>query len=148
MSPTASPSRKICTSCPASARANPCRKGNAALVGSSDPHALFIMILSDLWVACPPIDLPAEAKGSTANCANRDRNRRRTMSCSLVEESYAGRPYLDSGLWAPPNLHGPRSTPALGPAQQRHRSIGANPRSHRRKNNIGPVLRVADHSEG
>src|SRR6266851_7401616 len=80
ISPTASPSRKICTSCPASASASPCRKGNAALVGSSEPHALFIMILSGLRVACPPSKRPAEAKGNAANCANRDRNSRRTIS--------------------------------------------------------------------
>src|SRR5215469_10887749 len=42
ISPTASPNRKICTSWPASAKALACRKGNAALVGSSDPQALLI----------------------------------------------------------------------------------------------------------
>lgn len=41
----ASPVRKVWTSCPASARASPCRKGTEARVGSSDPQALFIMIL-------------------------------------------------------------------------------------------------------
>jgi hypothetical protein len=46
MSPTASPSRKIWTSCPASANAWPWEKGKAALVGSSEPQALFSMILS------------------------------------------------------------------------------------------------------
>jgi hypothetical protein len=44
----ASPVRKMRTSWPASAKARPCRKGNDALVGSSDPQALFIMILSFL----------------------------------------------------------------------------------------------------
>src|SRR5215471_8444225 len=43
---TASPRRKIWTECPASASASPWRKGKAALVGSSEPQALFIMILS------------------------------------------------------------------------------------------------------
>src|SRR5882757_10338075 len=95
INPTASPSRKICTSCPASASANPCRKGNAALVGSSEPHALFITILSGLCRACPPRELPAEAKGSAANRANRERNNRRTISFSLGEPSYTGYPYLD-----------------------------------------------------
>src|SRR5688572_13652616 len=41
MSETASPSRKICASWPASAGAFACRNGNAALVGSSEPRALF-----------------------------------------------------------------------------------------------------------
>ena len=39
-------SKKIHTSCPASARASPCEKTNDALVGSSEAQALFIMILS------------------------------------------------------------------------------------------------------
>src|SRR5881227_1698464 len=39
---TASPSRKIRTSCPASAKAFAWRKAKAAFVGSSDPHALLI----------------------------------------------------------------------------------------------------------
>src|SRR5579872_1557421 len=43
---TASPSRNICTVWPASERARPCRNGNADLVGSSEPQALFIMMLS------------------------------------------------------------------------------------------------------
>jgi hypothetical protein len=38
--------RKIWTSCPASARASPCEKANEPRVGSSDPHALFIMIFN------------------------------------------------------------------------------------------------------
>ena len=48
----ASPVRKICTSWPASTSASPCRNGNDALVGSSDPHALFIMTLSFLEGTC------------------------------------------------------------------------------------------------
>src|SRR5260370_39349363 len=42
----ASARRKIWTSCPASASTSPCAKGNAALVGSSGPQALFIIIFS------------------------------------------------------------------------------------------------------
>jgi len=41
ISDTASPSKNIWTSCPASANALPCRNGNAAFVGSSEPHALL-----------------------------------------------------------------------------------------------------------
>ncbi len=65
------------------ASANPCRNGNAALVGSSEPHALFITILSGLCAACPSRELPVKAKGRAANCANRDRNSLRIMSFSL-----------------------------------------------------------------
>jgi hypothetical protein len=39
---TASPSKNICTSCPAVAKAFAWRKANAALVDSSDPQALLI----------------------------------------------------------------------------------------------------------
>src|SRR5262249_16219469 len=39
---TSSPSRKICPPCPASEKAFAWRKANAALVDSSDPHALLI----------------------------------------------------------------------------------------------------------
>src|SRR5262245_14138142 len=45
ISETASPRRKICASWPASTSALACRNGNAALVGSSDPHALFTRTL-------------------------------------------------------------------------------------------------------
>lgn len=38
---TPSPSRKICTSCQSSANPFPCRNGKLALVGSSEPQALF-----------------------------------------------------------------------------------------------------------
>src|SRR5205085_12655897 len=48
---TASPSRKIRTSCPASAKAFAWRKAKAAFVGSSDPHALLIKIFMQ---AFPP----------------------------------------------------------------------------------------------
>src|SRR5262245_64765922 len=41
MMETASPRMKTFTSCPASASALACAKPKAALVGSSDPHALF-----------------------------------------------------------------------------------------------------------
>src|ERR1700738_4551169 len=59
-SEVASASKKICTSCPASASTSPCAKGNAALVGSSGPHALFIMIFSFFGGACPFEAPPAE----------------------------------------------------------------------------------------
>lgn len=55
ISPTASPSMKICTSWLASAKALAWRKGNAALVGSSDPHALLIrtqLISCSFAMAC------------------------------------------------------------------------------------------------
>src|SRR5712664_842542 len=48
----ASARRKIWTSCPASASTSPCAKGNAALVGSSGPQALFIIIFSFFGGAC------------------------------------------------------------------------------------------------
>src|SRR5215470_7945225 len=41
ISDTASPSRKICAWYPASASAFACRNAKAALVGSSEPHALL-----------------------------------------------------------------------------------------------------------
>src|SRR6202008_9297 len=63
----ASARRKICISCPASASASPCAKGNAALVGSSGPHALFIMIFRD-FVGCSAF-LPNDRKGRPASCA-------------------------------------------------------------------------------
>jgi hypothetical protein len=47
---TASPSRKICTSCPASAKAFAWRKAKAALVDSSDPQAL----LTNIFMICDP----------------------------------------------------------------------------------------------
>jgi len=47
---TASPSRKICTSCPTSANAFACRKAKAALVDSSDPQALLIKT----FIVCHP----------------------------------------------------------------------------------------------
>src|SRR5258708_39937623 len=48
----ASARRKIWTSCPASASTSPCAKGNAALVGSSGPQALFIIIFSFFGGGC------------------------------------------------------------------------------------------------
>ena len=62
----ASARRKICTSCPASARASPCANGNAALVGSSGPHALFIMIFSGFFGLSG--FLIHVKKGKAANC--------------------------------------------------------------------------------
>src|SRR5580698_7857114 len=62
---TASPSRKICTECPASDSARPCRKGSAALVGSSEPQALFIMMFSGLCVGSWPSEGTAQRNDST-----------------------------------------------------------------------------------
>src|SRR5713226_2614781 len=62
--------RKICTSWPASANASPCTKGNDALVGSSEPHALFIMIFSFCVFAGPAacaLAAPNPKKGTTAS---------------------------------------------------------------------------------
>src|SRR5215472_9662206 len=56
ISPTASPSKKMCTSWPASAKALACRKGKAALVGSSEPHALLIRIRLMVCSFCHSID--------------------------------------------------------------------------------------------
>jgi len=61
----ASASRKICTSWLASASTSPCAKGNAALVGSSGPHALFIMIFRDLFDSCAFV--PNARKGRPAS---------------------------------------------------------------------------------
>src|SRR4029077_1819182 len=72
---TASPRRKTCTSCPASDSASPWRKGKAALVGSSDPHALFIMILS-LGV---PVVAGAEAVAAMNGSATRLRRKDRRI---------------------------------------------------------------------
>ena len=47
---TASPSKNICTSCPAAEKAFAWRKGKAALVDSSDPQALLIKI----FIICDP----------------------------------------------------------------------------------------------
>src|SRR5215813_13867703 len=49
---TASPRRKICASWPASASAFACRNGNAALVGSSEPQALFTSTF--IFASSPP----------------------------------------------------------------------------------------------
>src|SRR4051812_4002935 len=46
---TASPSRKIWTSWPASAKAFACRKAKAAFVGSSEPHVLLTRIPQIDW---------------------------------------------------------------------------------------------------
>src|SRR3981081_980927 len=146
INPTASPSRKICTSCPASASANPCRKGNAALVGSSEPQALFITILSGLRAPCPPREPPAETKGSAANFANRDRNSRRIISFSFRRTTLLRIPISipQSGTLSE-KLHNLRPSRPLRLAQQRHRRISPNPRSRRRKTNIHPVFRITDH---
>jgi hypothetical protein len=46
---------------------SPCRKGNDARVGSSDPQALFIMILSGLWICVIPW-ASGPKNGSPASC--------------------------------------------------------------------------------
>src|SRR3954467_11472375 len=51
---TASPSRKICTSCPASAKALAWRKAKAAFVGSSEPQALLIRTFIGLLLVGAP----------------------------------------------------------------------------------------------
>jgi hypothetical protein len=50
---TASPSKNICTSCPAAARAFAWRKAKAALVDSSDPQALLIITFMICHPALP-----------------------------------------------------------------------------------------------
>src|SRR6202795_4609283 len=69
----ASARRKICTSWPASASTSPCANGNAALVGSSDPQALFIMIFSFLDGDCAGDALQAV----NGRLASRERRSRR-----------------------------------------------------------------------
>src|ERR1700680_2849673 len=73
----ASARRKIWTSWPASASPSPCAKGNAALVGSSGPHALFIMILSFFDGACACACVAPSAKNG--KLARRERRDRRIM---------------------------------------------------------------------
>src|ERR1700722_7475199 len=87
--PTASPSKKIWTEWPASASASPCRKGNAALVGSSDPHALFIMMLRGFLLpgdagACAPDAESKLANAISGNAANCERNDRRDMEHPVI----------------------------------------------------------------
>src|SRR5258708_28661492 len=56
---------------PASASTSPCAKGNAARVGSSGPHALFIMIFSGFFASS--LFAPIERKGKPASCAKKFR---------------------------------------------------------------------------
>jgi hypothetical protein len=80
----ASPVRKICTSCPASARANPCAKTNEALVGSSEPQALFIMTLSVFGFATSsPFAAPKPSRPMPRSCPSRGKNCRRIMASFL-----------------------------------------------------------------
>src|SRR3989442_1306022 len=72
----ASPVRKICTSCPASASASAWANTNAARVGSSVPHPPRIMILSFGFAGCAC----AEPTPNSDRPASRDRSRRRSMS--------------------------------------------------------------------
>src|SRR5260370_22934948 len=87
ISEVASPRRKICTSWPASASASPCKKGNAALVGWSEPQALFIMILRVFFFGSSGL-APKERKGKPTSCA---KNCRRTIVSSYYEISRDGR---------------------------------------------------------
>src|SRR5882724_7389081 len=86
---TASPSNQIRTSCPASVRASPCENGKAALVGSSEPHALFIRILRVLCDAWLSAATPAITNGKAANWANRDKKILRAMRFSLTGETHS-----------------------------------------------------------
>src|SRR6185437_5096697 len=84
INPTASPNRKICTEWPASANARPWRNGKAAFVGSSDPQALFIMMLSRFpppgdGADCAPDAESKLASAISGNAANCERNDRRDM---------------------------------------------------------------------
>src|SRR6476620_21313 len=74
---TASPRRNIWTSWPASERASPCRKGNAAFVGSSEPQELFMRIFSlvEFVVAAGP----AAAAATSGTAASFRTNDRRTI---------------------------------------------------------------------
>src|SRR5260370_9250921 len=76
-SEVASASKKICTSCPASASKRPGAKRKGALVGSSGPHALFIMILSFFGGACTWACVAPSAK--SGKLASRERSERRIM---------------------------------------------------------------------
>lgn len=76
ISVVASARRKICTRCPASASTKPCANGNAALVGSSGPHAPFIMMFSGFSDSSALV-LSAR-NGRAANCA---RNLRLAIVC-------------------------------------------------------------------
>src|SRR5215475_1825218 len=78
---TASPRRKICTTWPASESASPSRKGNAAFVGSSDPHALFMRIFSFVGLALAAGTAAAAAKSGQA--ASFLRNDRRIIGLKL-----------------------------------------------------------------
>src|SRR5690349_17241868 len=75
MTETASPRRKICTECPASESAKPWRKGKAAFVGSSEPQALFIMMLSFLGEGCWDAAVTANA-GRARRLERNDRRMR------------------------------------------------------------------------
>lgn len=75
----ASARRKICTWWPASASTSPWAKGNAALVGSSGPQALFIMIFSDFFDSSALV--PHARKGNVDSWA---KNVRRAIVFLLV----------------------------------------------------------------
>src|SRR5580704_17446746 len=86
MSETASPRRNIWTECPASESASPCRNGKAALVGSSEPQALFIITLSDLCVGSWPQDVMPR-RGRATSWRRKDLLAMRASKCE--EESIA-----------------------------------------------------------
>jgi hypothetical protein len=79
----ASPSRKICTLCPASASALPCRNAKAALVGSSEPQALLNMILRGFFGSSA---VAAAAPAKIGRKASRESKPRRSMVVSWLEE--------------------------------------------------------------
>src|SRR5438477_1333002 len=71
---TASPRRNIWTSWPASESTSPCRKGNAAFVGSSEPQALFMRIFSLVELVVAAGTTAAAAKnGAAASVLRNDR---------------------------------------------------------------------------
>src|ERR1700722_1022013 len=90
--PTASPSRKIWTEWPASESASPWRNGNAALVGSSDPQALFIMMLRGFLLpadagACAPDAESKLANAISGNAASCERKDRRDIEHPVIVQS-------------------------------------------------------------
>src|SRR5437588_8995167 len=80
---TASPRRNIWTSWPASESTSPCRKGNAAFVGSSEPQALFRRIFSLVEFVVAAGTAAAAAKSGTATSFLR--NDRRIISLRLLD---------------------------------------------------------------
>src|SRR5258705_7637376 len=70
---TASPRRNIWTSWPASESTSPCRKGNAAFVGSSEPQALFMRFSLVEFVVAAGTAAAAAKSGTAASFLRNDR---------------------------------------------------------------------------